>query len=343
MRKSLVFALAVSMIASGAIAAPKKSNKAVSKKAAAVKTVKSAKTKKADKVTVTSAQAATAPAPTAAPATASSGGQTTSTIAQATAEVKKSKFGMLLNNRAGLSMNAAHREGGDLGGYLLIRPSYKVSDTTSVAIGQEFDHSYGVTTLQGGNKASFTLLDTYAQVANSSLGTLPGDVKVKGYARYYIPNSEASQASGQIGQLRLNAAFKKDLGSGFAISYVNNLRPYFQQYRTFTNAKGKEVGTRSMRVTHYGQLDITISESVSFYTLAGFDHNWMNGDDNVNIRGTRNMQLLAESAIAYSAGPFTIAAGLDQLGPDMESTARAQGPLYRDDFTRYFLDGTLAF
>lgn len=362
MNKTLVYGLAVSMIASSmALAAPaKKATKVAPRKATATAKKNTATTKKNTKVAANTtkpvaAPVATAPTTMAAPkadtavpsaaVAAPTAGQTTSTVQAATAEVKKKKFGFLLVNRADLSASAANRsKGSDASGYLLVRPSYKLSDSLSLAIGQEFGHSYGT---QMNGKAAWVMYDPYAMISASNLGTLPGGIATKGSLRFYAPTSESSQMKDTIGMVRFNGTIEKSFGK-FSVSYNLEPRVYFQQYNTYIDVtdNNKEKATIGYRYANWLEAAYQFSDAVGMYSIFGIDHRYFNGDSNAGIKALQKDHLIAETAVTVNATKnITILAGISQDtdGSNLrDPNVNKKDPVYRDELMTYFVEADIS-
>jgi len=73
--------------------------------------------------------------------------------------------------------------------------------------------------------------DTDIGVSHSNLATFGDKYVVDGHFDYYLPTSESSQSSGQIGEVRVGAGLSKSIGK-FDFKWSEELRYYIQQYET---------------------------------------------------------------------------------------------------------------
>lgn len=231
-------------------------------------------------------------------------------------------------------------------GELSIRLGYKLSDKLSVGLGTDADHSFGELST---GKAKWVPYDVFASVAHSELLALPANVKVKGSARLYAPTSEGSQAIGQIARLRPNVTISKEFGP-VNLSYSADPQLYFQRNNVVskTSDKGEEIsGTRNFRLLHYVAAEVTITPKWSAYSNLGLDEGWYNNDSSKQL--AKNFKptsaLYAETGVGYTVNDnLSLVAGVDQYDPDLLAQEPGkEGPLYRDEFTRYFLEGTVSF
>ncbi len=364
MKNPVIFGLAVSMIVSSAVyAAPaKKAAARTAKKAAVVKAVKPAQS-----ATATQAKAAVAePTQTVAEPTAgspASSAESVTQVAKATQEVKKSKFNILIADRGSFATATSNRsETSEPSGVLTVRPGYKLSDDVSLAAGIDITHTFGAAetaaTDSQVSRPKWTPADVYLMAAHSNLGTLPGNLKTKGYLRYYLPTSEASQFMGQIGVVRGNITLAKPIGNKLAVKYIAEPRLYLEQYKTYDrkdetgtiqrNAKGEavQVGTNTYRLNHFVEVEFNATEKLGFYSDLGFDHKWYNGDSNYGLRSSQRDNIYAETGVAYSfTNNVTLIAGVEQDGPDLRNQAQNNeaSVIYGEDFTNYFLEADITF
>lgn len=374
MKNSMIYGLAVSMIVTAAVAAPMKAAKAPGKKAVATaksKAVaakaKTAATKAAIAETpVTVAPVAAAPAPV---VSSPSAGQSASTVAAATQEVKKSKLGMLIIDRADFASDTANRsQTTQAAATLTLRPSYKLTDTTSVAAGIDIDHSFGADEVgPNKSKAKWTPYDAYLMLSKSNLGTLPGGIAAKGNARFYLPTSEGSQDAETLGVLRANLTLTKTWGK-ISLAYSADPRVYFQKNLSYVKAGEtdryadpnkdaaaeakeptgplKSTATNAYRLTHLVELGFQATEKLSFYSDFGIDHRYFNADPVWDIAAVQKDNLLTETGASYAFNDnFTLILGAEQLGPDLRSPSENNeaNAAYREDKTSYFVEADIAF
>lgn len=233
-------------------------------------------------------------------------------------------------------------------GLMSLRLGYKLTDSASVGLGTDVEHSYG--SLNTG-KATWTPADVFASIAHSKLTTLPGDIGVKGSFRFYAPTSEASQAAGQIARLRANVTLNRQFGP-VNLYYSADPQYYIQEYLTATklNADGTEdhSGTRSFRLYHYAGLEVQITPAMTAYSNLGLDQGWFNDDPNFKLKKNTkpNSGIYAETGLTYKlTDNISMAGGVMQdSNPDMlAQQPNKEGPLYRDELSAYFLEGTLSF
>lgn len=377
MKKVALLVAAAAIATSTAYAAPiKKSSATVKKAAAATKTTaakatvikeeqqkKQAKKAKASTLAPMAAAAQKEVPPQVEPATKpSTGGQSATPAANAKPAALQKRFSGLLYDRASVGMNSANRQqesnledGNTVGGEMLVRIGYKVTDTTSISLGTDIVHSYGSDdAATGTSKATWTVYDIYLMAAKSDLGTLPGDVKTKGYLRFYLPTSEGSQESGQIGRLRGQLKLSKAIGK-FTAAYIAEPNYFIQDSADYRAAKtdykspNGVTATRAFKFTHYAQLGFDATSKLSFYTLLGVDHSWFNKPTeptNIVEKNAKETEILiAETGAGYSlTDNFALGTGITQYSPDLlAQKANQEGPLYRDELTSYFLEGTLTF
>lgn len=371
MKKVALLVAAAAIATSTAYAAPiKKAAITAKKAAAATKTTAARVTTKEEQKKKQSKKAKSSPvAPTAAAAQKeispqvepairpSTGGQSATPAANAKPAAAKKRFSGLLYDRASVNMNSTNRQQEDTtaSGEMVARIGYKVTDTTSISLGTDIEHSYGNDPAgDGTSKATWVIYDMYLMAAKSDLGTLPGDVKTKGYLRFYLPTSEGSQEAGQIGRLRGQLNLSKALGK-FTATYIAEPNYYIQDSADYRAAKTEYkspngvTATRSFRFLHYGMLSYDATAKLGFYTLLGVDHGWFNKPTDPNNIVEKNASeteaLVAETGASYSiTGNISLGAGITQYGPNLlAQKANQEGPLYRDELTSYFLEGTLTF
>lgn len=342
--KKLIASLAVTALVSGtAFAAPQTTTAPAAKKAAA-------KAKKA--APATTAQPA-APAPivaepvvTPAPVavTPSSGGQSAVAMPAAASGSFASKITGKITDRASLNMNAANQlsDSKQAEGAMDPRLGYKLNDTTTVGLGTTILHSFGTT---DSGKAGWTVTDIFGQVQNSNTATVLGN-KLKAGARLYAPTSETSQASGQVARVRGELTIERAVGP-VTLSYYASPQYYAQRNATFQNAEGKVEATRNFRLFHYLGASADLAPKLSAYTQLGLDQGWYNEDSNVAIdKNARTVsKIYTETAVEYAFNSnVSVALGIGQEDPDMLAQQPGQeGPLYRDELTSYFLEGTVSF
>jgi hypothetical protein len=226
--------------------------------------------------------------------------------------------------------------------YTLIRPSYKLTDETSLALGLEAAHGWGT---EADGTGKFALSDPYLMVANSNLGSA-GPLKTKGYARIYLPFSESSQDKGQIAMLRLNSAASLPVGP-FKIAGTLEPRFMFQSDDSYRKPKKdlpREEGTitanQYARMRTLLTLSGDIAGPLSFYTTHGLQSDWYYENEDVveQLPGQRDkfynetMLLLAvTSNVGIGAGIFT----LRDTGKDLY--------LYNEEDSVYVLDLNASF
>lgn len=314
MRSLVVSGLILGLVGS-AVAAPMKAKKKVVKtKAPAV--VAPAAPVVAEPVVVAQA-APVAPAPAAVDTAAAPAANTsTSTVAAATTEVKKSKFSASIRSYTEIGMTEANRglntqvqKAGEIATEEL-RASYKLSDKVSLGLGQDIGHTWGTV---GDNKSSVTIYDPFVQVAHSEIAKLVGDISTSGALRLYAPISERSSAEAQIAQVRAYLTFAKDLGNGFGINYLANPRYFIQRNTTYTDGTSKNImganpayvdeattpgvdkeivvgrklvdkATRAFRFIHQVELTYDPAPLVSLAASIGMDEVFVNGDSSRGIR-----------------------------------------------------------
>jgi hypothetical protein len=188
-------------------------------------------------------------------------------------------------------------------------------------------------------------------LSHSKLTTLPGEIGVKGSFRFYAPTSEGSQAAGQIARLRANLTFNRQFGA-VNLLYSADPQYYIQEYLTATktNADGTEEhsGTRSFRLYHYAGIEVEMSPSFGAYSYLGLDQGWYNDDPNFQLKKNTKPTagIYAETGLTYKVSDNVSLAGgvVQDSNPDMlAQSPNKEGPLYRDEFSAYFLEGTLSF
>lgn len=285
-----------------------------------------------------------------------SGGQSTVAIPKVQPTPEAKRFSAKLIDRASIPMNLANgqydtrvdaqKQDIQANGQMSLRLGYKLSDTTSVGLGTDGEHSYGA--LNNG-KANWTMYDIFASISDSKLMTLPGTIGVKGAFRFYAPSSEASQAAGQIARVRGNLTVNREFGP-VNLLYSADPQYYFQSYLTSVSMgeSGEEhAGTRSFRLYHYAGVEVTLSPKWNAYTYLGLDQGWYNEDPNFKLASKTKptADIYAETAVGYAFNDnLSLSLGVVQEQPDMLSQSPGkEGPLYRDEFTRYFVEGTVGF
>ncbi len=295
----LATVLGLSLAVGTANAAPKK-------KAARAKTA----AKKSTSATQLPAKVeAAAPAP--APTVATEPAQTSAApIAAAVTEAAPKRWGLLIDIWAEANVHGVNAASDSVTGNeawensFQIRPSYKITDTASVAVGIDMVHTLG--SVAGKDDGKFTALDAFFQVAHSKLLTL-GPVNVRGYLRPYIPTSEASQnpESGRYFALRGNLSAKTDLGSGFALSYTLEPRYYAAKNASYKKVEDGEVSwkaTEDYRVKHWLGLDYEAGK-FSGYTNWGVKSQMYNQDSDPDtgkvLIGRQKDQIYSELGLGY--------------------------------------------
>jgi hypothetical protein len=121
-------------------------------------------------------------------------------------------------------------------------------------------------------------------IANSNLGSM-GAIKTMGYARLYLPVSQASQNKEQITMLRLNSSAALPVGR-FKIAGTIEPRFYFQTQDTYEKPKAgvrrdqyEVTANEYFRNLTYLNLSGRIVGPVSFYSLHGLMSRWFYESD----------------------------------------------------------------
>jgi hypothetical protein len=351
--KLVVGLLSVSLLASVSMAATPKNAKAAKAKVTAA-----AKKPATTLPAVKTVEATPAPTIEAAPvALAPSSATSTASLSTATSAVAPKKWGLLVDSWTESKVDAANLATADdsveqkVNHALLIRPSYKLNDTTSAALGLEFSHDLMERNQKAGREAAFS--DPYAMIASSKLAML-GAVKTKGYLRAYLPVSIASQdpVSGRHTVLRAQTNFVYPVSKAINLSYNLEPRFYFQKNRAAigVNAAGARTVTPSenIRLTHWLSADASMGK-FGLYQNAGLRSRWYNEYqariDGPNVIPNQRDYLYLETGLSYAVlEQFTVAGGIytlnDTGGRDLQ-VSPTQG-IYRDDESSYFLELTLA-
>jgi hypothetical protein len=283
-------------------------------------TKKKAAKKSAAKATTSATQLpakveAAAPAP--APTVATEPAQTSAApIATAVTEAEPKRWGMLIDIWAEgqvHGMNRSSSGGAEAGSETMlnsfqIRPSYKITDTASVAAGIDVEHSFGSQGKADQDGGVWTTYDAFVQVAHSKLLTL-GPVNLRGYLRPYLPTSEASQNpdSGRYLALRGNLSAKAPIGGGFNVSYTVEPRYFMAKnasYKTYKPDGSLKAwkATEDYRVKHWLGLDYE-NGKFSGYTNWGIKSQMYNQDSDADtgaeLTTAQKDQLYSETGIGY--------------------------------------------
>lgn len=271
-------------------------------------------------------------------------------------EAPKKRFSISLTDRAlvNTALVNGQRDGRktdqeqdiEASGEMSLRLGYAVTDKVKVGLGTDAEHSYGA--LNTG-KANWILYDAFASISHSSLLTMPGDINLSGGFRFYAPTSEGSQAAGLIARLRGNVKLSRQFGP-VSVYYSADPQYYVQSYLTSVTVKeaGAEEhsGNRQYRLLHFIGADWQINPKWSFSSMLGFDQGWYYNDPNFPNQKRRDetADLYAETSIGYQLiENLSLGAGVTQTAPNVLDQNSPEGPLYRDEFTKYFMEATLAF
>lgn len=350
--KLMVGLVSVSLAASTSMAATKKSVKAAPK-------AKATAAKAATELPAATETTVEAPAPVSATAPAAS--TSTASISTATAEATPKRWGLLIDSWTESGIAATNRAQSDdtveqnVNHGLLVRPSYKLNDTTSVALGFEMNHDIAARN----KERTGTVTDPYAQIANSKLGML-GPVKVKGYLRAYAPLSLASQdpVAGRDLALRSQVNFVLPVSKAINVSYNLEPRYFFNKNKVVTTYDAEKnrfifSSKENYRLLHFANLEASAGKW-GFYQNAGMRSRWYHDTeaymDNLIGRpgykaGTKigtdqKDELYLESGLSYAPiDQFTIVGGVYTDSHDL-TKGPSQG-IYRDDESLYFLELTV--
>lgn len=212
---------------------------------------------------------------------------------------------------------------------MLIRPYYKISDTSSFAIGQELLHSVG------GNdekpNGTFTVLDTHIEYANSHIADV-GEFTLKGYLRPYLPTSEASQnpVSGRNmvvrGQLSLTAPVDGHFRAGYWVE---------PRYFFYKNKSYDDVHNEQARVKQWLGLTADISGFVG-YQFVGINSRYFHEE------GPQRDDLYWETGLGWQFSPnFVFYAGA--YTETSNDTRKNDFVFFDESEYLYFLDGIFTF
>jgi len=361
MKFVISLAVAVGLLATVPSEAAKTTKRAAVAKKSAVKRsarksqkrVKRKKTSQIQQATATNeALAANSPAAPAAQTT-------TADIAQTTQAVAPKRWALLVDLWNEVGMGAANRAQDPTSGnnaddsdvlmnYTLIRPSYKVTDNASVALGMEFSNSWGATHQK--ENGAFEMSDPYVQVVHSKIATL-GPVGIKGYFRAYAPFSESSQNTdkGQNLYLRGGLTAGASLSKVFNLSYSIEPRYYFKKNLSYAKTNGD--GTVSYTATEQGRFKQWISLGAeagkwSAYQNLGIRSRFYYQDSDVATGETlvtpQKDHLYMETGVGYQIlSSFQLVGGVYTEGMDVRT--RDDIALYNDNDSYYFVEGVLTF
>ncbi|MGE3974917.1 MAG: hypothetical protein AB7F59_10360 [Bdellovibrionales bacterium] len=325
---------------------------------AATKAAK-AKSAKAQAAAASASTAATTPAteaPTtveAGPAVAPSASTSVASVSATAAPVAPKKWGLLIDSWTEAGIAATNKANADdsiqqnANHSVLIRPSYKLNDTTSTAVGIEFNHDI----VSRNKERTGAMTDPYVQLASSKLATL-GAAKIKGYIRPYLPLSLASQdpVKGRDLAVRAQLNIERPISKALTVSYNFEPRYFFQKNKGYSAVNDRGVATfthqEQYRLLHWASLEASMGK-VGFYQNAGIRSRWYN-EANDPIQGrsvTPNQRddLYLESGLSYALlEQLTVVGGVYTDSRNLTQNNNTLEGIYRDDESMYFLELTVA-
>jgi len=310
-----------------------------------------------------SGSAATAPSPAAPSQT------TAAPLTESTKEAAIKRWAFMLDSWNEFNSQATNMGHGDVDGYQALRVTYLATPTLSLSVTGLWENSFGATT---GNQKVFMTLDPYLMVAKTELlGALPSGLTSTGYMRFYPGVSEDSRNKGQVGALRGDFTFGRDLGKVVHIGLEVQPRYYFQTQpnympKTQISDDGKPVGdapheTPNMqaRIAPFGNMTLTFSKMWSFYQNAGVDYVWYYSDPDSTYTADKKPTpqsvypnrdvahkefFYGESGLTFTANDnFAVTAG---IYTDLARNLLDQKDdfrFYNDADSLYFLDATVTF
>jgi hypothetical protein len=154
---------------------------------------------------------------------------------------------------------------------MLIRPYYKITDSSTFAVGQELLHSIGGSDEKPGG--TFTVLDTHIEYAHSDIADI-GDFKIKGYLRPYLPTSEASQdpIKGRHLMVRGQMSATTPVNGHFKAGYWVEPRYFF-----YKNKYSDDVPNEQARIKHWLGLTADINGFIG-YQFVGITSRYFHED-----------------------------------------------------------------
>ncbi len=275
-----------------------------------------------------------------------------------TQEATPSKWGLLIdvwNENKMSAINRANNDDnrdpkytaqfGDTTGesYTLIRPSYRLQDDLSVALGLAAIHGWGTDT---GNESRFSLDDPYLMLASSNLGTI-GSVGTKGYVRLYLPFTEGSQDKGQIAMVRFNGAASIPLGAGLKLSGIIEPRYYAQSEDSYRKpgASGAPADSGAIANNQWGrartwlQVSGSLGGGFSFYTNAGFGADYYYRNDDA-VEKTEDISYYLNETMVYYGLTKNLELG---VGVTEFRDAAEDYTFYDELSTNYVLEAVASF
>jgi len=313
-------------------------------------TAKKAAQKKTSQVPakVLPAKAEVTPAP--APPVAAQVQTSKATVAETVAPAQPKRWGLLIDLWAEGHVNGIHRanSGGTYGSEAMensiqIRPSYKITDVASVAVGLDMYHTFGSKT--GTDNGQFTVYDSFAQVAMSKLFAV-GLIKTKGYVRTYLPTSAGSRdpESGRYAAVRAGFTTALPLSRGLELTYNIEPRYFFQRNMSYTNDDGEWTAQENYRLKHWLGLSAEAGK-FSAYQNIGLRSRYFHQDSDAQTGETlfapQQDNLYWETGVGYQIiDNFALNAGYYTESNDIR---RPDFVVFDDTKYLYFVEGVVTF
>lgn len=230
-------------------------------------------------------------------------------VEEVSQDASPSRFGLLIDiwneNNMG-EVNRLNNEGAESDASVdtTVRPSYKLTDTTSIALALAANHTWGTT---DGNDSSFSMYDPYLMLASSDLGSA-GLLTTKGYVRLYLPISQDSRDAGQIAMVRLNGQASLPVGP---LKITGTLEPRFyaqsdDSYKTAERGASRDDGT--VTNNQYGRLLYSLKLSgpivgpLSFYSEHGIRNDWFYRNDDAIANTEDRARYYNETMVSVAVG-----------------------------------------
>lgn len=370
MKSVLSYVVALSLVGATGIAAPttkstaKKSTAKVSKKVYKKNVKRPVKAKRVAKAVPLPTRPETvdpsAPAASIKPASQSS----KASLTQAVQEAKPKRFKLLLDSWNEVEVNSTNRGNSSATALNLVRPSYLLNDVSSVAVGIEFNNSWGTVK---DNESKFQFTDPYLQYAHSNIINMKF-AKITGAFRYYVPVSESSmnEDTGRFGRFRANMEMIGNVTPAVAIGYHLSPRYDFRKNLSYGETKTttkKEIDpntnqevtvqtqtttfkpTLQLTVVHFGFARADLGKKFSLYQNLGFVNQQWNEDNGLTKDPVANFY--AETGLGYDfTKNFSLIAGVYTYSADTLTGAKKFNEglaLYNENDSKYFLEGVVSF
>ncbi len=142
-------------------------------------------------------------------------------------------------------------------------------------------------------ESSFEIGDIYLQYNHNRLGLIPtnlGDVGVVGAFRWYVPNSNYSKSTRQIGNFWARFLFERPLPDGWQVNYALRPRVWVHTQKTYYNELARRaIANEYFRVEHFFEVLKALGDTWGVKQEIGAKHRWYYGSK-VETRQVNNQQ-----------------------------------------------------